>query len=189
MDLENVRPSWIRIWAFRGVPGLPQEITEREKERLVFCYISFTLRNVSDMCSSLGLYSLLLLFLHQPTQSPPSWSSPATFFISNFDRHTLSSESPLVSVWLPEMVLFIKVSSLPWALKALWALPSRNDQMWPGPWSLCQPRTGGQPLVLVGIPHTREKVRLSEARERGGGGIVWRGCSVCVSDGVLRTQA
>lgn len=32
MDLENVRPSWIRIWAFRGVPGFPQEITENERD-------------------------------------------------------------------------------------------------------------------------------------------------------------
>lgn len=31
MDLENVRPSWIRIWEFRGVPGFPQEITENER--------------------------------------------------------------------------------------------------------------------------------------------------------------
>lgn len=42
--------------------------------------------------------------------------------------------------------------------------------MWPGPCSLCQPRTGGQPQ-LVGIPHIREQRgnETSEARERGGG--------------------
>jgi hypothetical protein len=29
MERENVRPSWTAIWEFRGVPGFPQETTER----------------------------------------------------------------------------------------------------------------------------------------------------------------
>lgn len=33
MDLENVRPSWFRIWAFRGVPGFPQDITKNEIQK------------------------------------------------------------------------------------------------------------------------------------------------------------
>lgn len=55
------------------------------------------------------------------------------------------------------MVLFITVSSLPRALRALWTWSaSLNDQMWPGPWSQCQVRTGGQPQP-VGIPHTYQR--------------------------------
>lgn len=52
------------------------------------------------------------------------------------------------------------------------APPPLNEQMWPGPWSLCQQRTGGQPQ-LVGIPQTREGERQKKARESSGG-CVWK---------------
>lgn len=153
---------------------------------IILCII----QNLGWFCSTFLWYNLMYLisltwfvflffpfFIHPPTTHHPSSSSPVSYFISNFDEHIFCSESPSVPVWPTAMVLFITVSSLPWALRVLRASPSCNDQMWPGPWSLCQQRTGGQPQ-LVGIPHTREGQK--KARERGGGGM-WRG--LCV-DGV-----
>lgn len=132
-------------------------------------------------------------FLLNPPNHHPSSSSPASYFISNFDGHILCSESPLVSVRPPAMVLFITVSSLPRALRAPWASPSRNDQMWPGPWSLCQPRTGGQPR-LVGIPRTPEREGNSVRQGREvvvacGEGFVCECVFLCVCvKGMLRAQ-
>lgn len=94
---------------------------------------------------------VLKLSIHPCTQWHLLWSIPWYNFLSTFDGQILCSASPLVSV-RPPATLFITVSSLPQALGVLWALPSYNDQMWLGPWSLCQQRTGGQPQP-VGIPH------------------------------------
>lgn len=116
------------------------------------------------MSSSLDLFSFPSL-AHPPTHH---------LFISNFDGQILCLESPLVSAGPPAMVLFITVSSLPQAHNVLWASPCYNDQLWLGPWSLCQEGTGGKPQ-LVGIPHTSEGMRQNKARKRYVGGLCGSG--------------
>lgn len=126
-----------------------------------FTFLHFFTPLMPDMSSSLGLlfhFPCIFPSIHPPIHpanhhllSSPPWSN----FISTFDGQILCSESLSVSVRPPAMTLFITVSSLPQALRVLWALPSYNDQMCLGPWSLCQQRTGGQPQP-VGIPHARE---------------------------------
>lgn len=70
-----------------------------------------------------NLGSLCCLFSHSLCSS---YAYPTTILLHKylcFDGHILCSQSPLVSVGLPAMVLFITVSSLPWALRAPWACP------------------------------------------------------------------
>lgn len=73
----------------------------------------------------------------------------------------------------------------PWALRPPWASPSHNDQMWPGPWSLCQLRTGGQPR-LVGIPpphthiHTQHRGSETEWGEGQRWVVVWEEGVICL---------
>lgn len=147
------------------------------KLQLGFLLHSYTQTHVSKCVSHSFVFPFPLFFIHL------SSSFSASYFISNFDGQILCSQSPLVSVRPPAMVLFITVSSLPRAFTAQQASPSCNDQMWPGPWSQCQLRTGGQPWLL-GIPHTLERVwdRVRRGREvvvmcaEGLCVCSWRGC-------------
>lgn len=85
--------------------------------------------------------------LHPPTFPPfhPHLFREPYFVRNSALTDTSFAHSPSVSVRPPAMVLFITFSSLPRALGSPRALPSRNDQMWPGPCSRCQQRTGGHP--------------------------------------------